>query len=75
LAKCKRACASYAENSDIRYIANSLRSGVGVGPQTTFLKENKAVNLEKDGSLKTDEHFAVEGLKDVYAVGDIATYP
>jgi NADH dehydrogenase FAD-containing subunit len=46
-----------------------------VGPSTTFLKENKAVTLEKDGSLKTDEHFAVSGLKDVYAVGDIATYP
>lgn len=49
--------------------------GIGVGPATTFLKENKAVQLEKDGSLKTDEHFAVSGLKDVFAVGDIATYP
>jgi NADPH-dependent 2,4-dienoyl-CoA reductase/sulfur reductase-like enzyme len=49
--------------------------GTGVGPATTFLKDNKAVTLEKDGSLKTDEHFAVSGLKDVYAIGDIATYP
>lgn len=49
--------------------------GTGVGPATTFLKDNKAVTLEKDGSLKTDEHFAVAGLKDVYAIGDIATYP
>ncbi|KUJ18109.1 uncharacterized protein LY89DRAFT_684033 [Mollisia scopiformis] len=49
--------------------------GTGVGPATTFLKENSAVQLEKDGSLKTDEHFAVAGLKDVYAIGDIATYP
>lgn len=49
--------------------------GTGVGPATTFLKENSAVQLEKDGSLKTDEHFAVSGLKDVYAIGDIATYP
>lgn len=46
-----------------------------MGPSTTFLKENKAIELQKDGSLKTDEHFAVQGLKDVYAVGDIATYP
>jgi len=49
--------------------------GTGVGPATTFLKDNKAVTLEKDGSLKTDESFSVSGLKDVYAIGDIATYP
>ena len=49
--------------------------GTGVGPATTFLKDNSAVQLEKDGSLKTDESFAVSGLKDVYAIGDIATYP
>ena len=44
--------------------------GTGVGPATTFLKENKAIELQKDGSLKTDEHFAVSGLSDVYAIGD-----
>ncbi|KAG9234857.1 hypothetical protein BJ875DRAFT_375498 [Amylocarpus encephaloides] len=49
--------------------------GTGVGPATTFLKENKAVNLEKDGSLRTDENFVVSGQTDVYAIGDIATYP
>ncbi|KKZ67728.1 hypothetical protein EMCG_06595 [[Emmonsia] crescens] len=58
--------------------------GVGVGPATEFLRDNSAVTLERDGSLKTDEYFAVECLKgnnsnggssDVYAVGDIATYP
>lgn len=49
--------------------------GTGVGPATTFLKDNSAVQLEKDGSLKTNEHFAVNGLKDVFAIGDIATYP
>jgi len=49
--------------------------GTGVGPATTFLKGNSAIELEKDGSLKTDEHFAVAGLNGVYAIGDIATYP
>nr|KMM69427.1 rhodocoxin reductase [Coccidioides posadasii RMSCC 3488] len=49
--------------------------GVGVSPATEFLKSNEAVTLEQDGSLKTDESFAVNGLKDVYAIGDIATYP
>ncbi|KAI1908129.1 Apoptosis-inducing factor 1 [Ophidiomyces ophidiicola] len=49
--------------------------GVGVAPATEFLQGNAAVTLEQDGSLKTDESFAVNGLKDVYAVGDIATYP
>jgi NADPH-dependent 2,4-dienoyl-CoA reductase/sulfur reductase-like enzyme len=49
--------------------------GTGVAPATLFLKDNQAIELQKDGSLKTDEHFAVSGLKDVYAIGDIATYP
>jgi NAD(P)H-nitrite reductase large subunit len=49
--------------------------GTGVGPATTFLKDNKSVELQKDGSLKTNEYFEVSGLKDVYAIGDIATYP
>lgn len=49
--------------------------GTGVAPATAFLKDNKSVELQRDGSLKTDENFAVQGLKDVYAIGDIATYP
>ncbi|KAI9756880.1 MAG: hypothetical protein M1815_002667 [Lichina confinis] len=49
--------------------------GVGVAPATEYLKDNTAVQLEKDGSLKTDRYFAVEGIKDVYAIGDIATHP
>ncbi|KAH0421213.1 nadh oxidase [Colletotrichum camelliae] len=49
--------------------------GVGVAPATEFLKENKVIRLEQDGSIKTDENFLVVGLKDVYAIGDIATYP
>ncbi|TPX10334.1 uncharacterized protein E0L32_008739 [Thyridium curvatum] len=49
--------------------------GVGVAPATEFLRSNSVVRLEGDGSLKTDENFSVVGLKDVYAVGDIATYP
>ena len=49
--------------------------GVGVSPATQFLKDNKEIELEKDGSLQCDESFQVKGLKDVYAIGDIATYP
>lgn len=49
--------------------------GVGVAPATQFLRENSAIKLEQDGSIKTDETFAVQGLQDVYAIGDIATYP
>ncbi|MCJ1309446.1 hypothetical protein MMC25_003106 [Agyrium rufum] len=49
--------------------------GVGVAPATEFLQENKAIELEKDGSLKTNEQFQVLGQSDVYAIGDIATYP
>jgi NADPH-dependent 2,4-dienoyl-CoA reductase/sulfur reductase-like enzyme len=55
--------------------ADLVIEGVGVKPATEYLKDNSSVTLEKDGSLKTDESFAVNGLKDVYAIGDIATYP
>jgi len=55
--------------------ADLVIEGVGVAPATEYLKDNSGVTLEKDGSLKTDESFAVNGLKDVYAIGDIATYP
>ncbi|KAK8024317.1 Apoptosis-inducing factor 1 [Apiospora rasikravindrae] len=49
--------------------------GIGVSPSTEYLKENKVVGLEEDGSLKTDEQYSVVGLKDVYAIGDIASFP
>ena len=49
--------------------------GVGVAPATEFLKDTKGLELQKDGSLKCNESFEVDGLKDVYAIGDIATYP
>jgi len=49
--------------------------GIGVGPETSYLKDNPAVKLEKDGSLAVDESFSVKGLQNVWALGDIATYP
>ncbi|KAL1630502.1 Apoptosis-inducing factor 1 [Neofusicoccum ribis] len=55
--------------------ADVVIEGVGVAPSTEFLKDNKAIELLKDGSISTDESFTVKGLKDVFAIGDIATYP
>ncbi|KAG2182838.1 hypothetical protein INT44_005819 [Umbelopsis vinacea] len=49
--------------------------GVGVGPQTDYLKNSPEFTLEKDGSLKVDQHFKVEGFDNIYATGDIATFP
>ena len=49
--------------------------GIGVAPATGFLKENNALKLQDDGSILTSESFAVKGLSDVFAIGDIATYP
>lgn len=49
--------------------------GTGVRPATDFLK-GTAVPLEPDGSVKTDENFAVPNLGgSVFAIGDIAKYP
>ncbi|KAK3723231.1 Apoptosis-inducing factor 1 [Vermiconidia calcicola] len=55
--------------------ADLVVEGVGIRPSTDYLKDNSSVQLEKDGSLSVDESFAVKGLKNVYAIGDIATYP
>ena len=49
--------------------------GIGVSPATSYLKDNSTINLEQDGSLRTSESFAVNGLKDVFAIGDICSYP
>ncbi|KAI9888197.1 MAG: hypothetical protein M1820_010241 [Bogoriella megaspora] len=54
--------------------ADVVIEGVGVAPATSFLKES-GISLEKDGSVSVDESFAVKGLKDVFAIGDIASYP
>lgn len=49
--------------------------GIGVRPATDYLQDNSAIKLEKDGSVAVDDNFAVKGLSDVWAIGDIATYP
>ncbi|KAH7026086.1 monodehydroascorbate reductase [Microdochium trichocladiopsis] len=49
--------------------------GVGVSPATEYLQNNKVIRLEQDGSLKVDDTFLVHGVKDVYAIGDIASFP
>ena len=54
--------------------ADVVIEGVGVGPATKFLKDS-GIPLEKDGSVRVDESFTVPGYKDVFAIGDIATYP
>jgi NAD(P)H-nitrite reductase large subunit len=49
--------------------------GIGVAPATEYLRDNEHVKLEKDGSLRVDENFQLLGQDDVFAIGDIATYP
>lgn len=49
--------------------------GIGVAPATEYLRDNSAVKLQRDGSLMVDKDFAVQGVRDTYAIGDIATYP
>lgn len=49
--------------------------GVGVKPETSYLKDNSAVQLEKDGSIRVNESFQLPEHPEVFAIGDIATYP
>ncbi|GAB7354971.1 hypothetical protein MBLNU459_g5585t1 [Dothideomycetes sp. NU459] len=55
--------------------ADLVIEGVGVRPSTDYLKDANEIKLLDDGSVKVNESFEVEGLKDVFAIGDIATYP
>lgn len=55
--------------------ADLVIEGVGIAPATEFLKNSPGIQVEEDGGIRTDEYFAVQGLKDVYAIGDIAIYP
>ena len=59
--------------------ADIVIEGVGVAPATEFLE---GFGKEKDGSLRTDERYVVQNLPnsqenndEIYAIGDIATYP
>ena len=54
--------------------ADLIVMGVGVRPATDYLKAS-GWELEKDGSVKVDELLQVPGHANVYAIGDIATYP
>lgn len=45
-------------------------AGIGISPATGFLS---GIDLLNDGSIKTDSHLKVT--EDVYAAGDIATFP
>ncbi|PFH58893.1 hypothetical protein XA68_13078 [Ophiocordyceps unilateralis] len=58
-----------------RLEADLVILGVGVAPATEFLRDNSVLRLEQDGSIRTDNNFEVAGLKDIYALGDIATHP
>ncbi|GES79469.1 AIF-like mitochondrial oxidoreductase [Rhizophagus clarus] len=54
--------------------ADVIVVGAGVVPSTEFLKNTPGFTLERDGSIKVTEDFKVEGLEDVYAIGDIARF-
>jgi NADPH-dependent 2,4-dienoyl-CoA reductase/sulfur reductase-like enzyme len=54
--------------------ANVVVLGVGVVPDTAFLKGQFDLE-QRDGSLRVDEYMRVVGTENVYAVGDIATFP
>lgn len=55
--------------------ADIVIEGIGIKPATRYLKDASEIKLLDDGSVRVNESFEVEGLKDVFAIGDIATYP
>lgn len=56
--------------------ADIVIEGVGIRPSTDYLKDNKHIKLNQhDQSISVDESFAIKGVEDAYAIGDIATYP
>lgn len=54
--------------------ADVVIEGVGIKPATGYLQDT-GIELNKDGSVNTDEAFRLKGVDDVFAIGDIATYP
>ncbi|OCH94795.1 hypothetical protein OBBRIDRAFT_788801 [Obba rivulosa] len=57
--------------------ADVIVMGVGVAPATEYLKASKGFEqvVDRTGAVHVDEFLQVKGLKDVYAIGDIAMYP
>ncbi|GAA93726.1 uncharacterized protein L969DRAFT_43950 [Mixia osmundae IAM 14324] len=68
----KEAVGSVVLQSGQKLPADLVILGVGVGPRTELLKPY--VEINKDGSVSTDEFLQVKGLDDIYAIGDIANY-
>ncbi|KAG9296414.1 hypothetical protein G9A89_015006 [Geosiphon pyriformis] len=62
-------------SDDTKIPADIVLIGAGVAPSTEFLRDSPEFPLERDGGLRVNEHFQVEGLQDIYATGDIASYP
>jgi NADPH-dependent 2,4-dienoyl-CoA reductase/sulfur reductase-like enzyme len=54
--------------------ANLIIMGTGVSPATSFLSDNPAFKLEKDGGIAVDRNLRVNGYSNIYAIGDIAHY-
>lgn len=55
--------------------ADLVVEGVGIRPSTDYLKDNAAIQLERDGSIKVNERYQIPNVQDAFAIGDIATYP
>jgi len=54
--------------------ANLIIMGTGVAPSTSFLTDNSAFKLEKDGGIAVDSYLRIKGQDNIYAIGDIAHY-
>ncbi|CAG8704640.1 7642_t:CDS:10, partial [Funneliformis mosseae] len=67
-------CGAVVLRDGTKIKADIVIVGAGVVPSTGFLKGTPEFKLEKDGGIKVTDSFQVEGLEDVYAIGDIAKF-
>ncbi|EMD31273.1 hypothetical protein CERSUDRAFT_89128 [Gelatoporia subvermispora B] len=68
---------TYESGESVTLPADVVLMGVGVAPATEYLKASKGFEevVDRSGAVHVDEFLQVKGLKDVYAIGDIAMYP
>ena len=68
------ACSVVELNDGTKIDADVVILGTGVRPATQFLKRDSGIELDRMGGIVCDPYLQTS-VKDVFAAGDIASYP